>query len=633
MFFILLILLTIQCTKSTTQNIKVRLLSSLERITKYENFDHRINYKFRAARQEWLGFQIALRTENDTLNNLSLNVSKFINLNGSIIDSINFRRYREHFIKINKSSHLAELPPDWYPDALIPFLHPESGEELYGKYNASPYTLLPGENVVYYIEIKIHKNVPPSEYNGFFTFTWDTNQSLKIPVGLTVYNFTFPDHFIMPSLFGGTGAQFNQLFSSDLPTAKNLFTIILLEHRIQPSVFSEVKPKINMDTGDADFSIVQERIKYLMDTLNLRIFPIPVFIDWPFQNFLTSDKNKFINYLQSYESYFSENGWNEKLCAYIIDEPNLRECFYISYNGDSGYLTVKDSSMFLFLDTIKIQISFNDSTTNTIDKVMNRLDSIPGIEVSKIYRYIIPGVNAYNSIIEQNIDLDRGGYVKWTQYELVRQIGDLIHKSAPSIKHLTTEQIIPTIPSWDSIGESVDIWCPLFPLFDKISAYQAMREGDEIWVYTALCQPKNNRITPFWQLDFPLLNYRLPFWLMHKYNISGLLYWGTSFWNISNDPWQNPISYRLGEYVYNGEGSLLYPGFDAGFFGLCSSLRMKAIRDGVEDFYYLQLADSLGLLKNQIKNVATDWDNWNSDPNALLRTRDQLARHIEEKVL
>ena len=128
------------------------------------------------------------------------------------------------------------------------------------------------------------------------------------------------------------------------------------------------------------------------------------------------------------------------------------------------------------------------------------------------------------------------------------------------------------------------------------------------------------------------MNNRLPFWLLYKYDIGGILYWETVYWNYSHDPWINSLSYYDGDYEYNGEGVLLYPGTSAGFFGLCPSLRLKAIRDGIEDNYYLKIADSLGLLDDQLNQVAEDWYEWDTDENTLLDTRNQLARLIEGKI-
>ena len=66
--------------------------------------------------------------------------------------------------------------------------------------------------------------------------------------------------------------------------------------------------------------------------------------------------------------------------------------------------------------------------------------------------------------------------------------------------------------------------------------------GEEIWSYTALCQGRQD--TPFWELDFPLLNYRIPMWISWRFGITGLLYWSTTNWAPTQDVWTNPVTYR-----------------------------------------------------------------------------------------
>ena len=45
----------------------------------------------------------------------------------------------------------------------------------------------------------------------------------------------------------------------------------------------------------------------------------------------------------------------------------------------------------------------------------------------------------------------------------------------------------------------------------------------------------------FWQIDFPLLNYRLPLWLSWRNKIEGLLYWSAVHWgDPQRDVWTDP---------------------------------------------------------------------------------------------
>lgn len=170
-------------------------------------------------------------------------------------------------------------------------------------------------------------------------------------------------------------------------------------------------------------------------------------------------------------------------------------------------------------------------------------------------------------------------------YEEVRQRAKLIHEAQPGVKVLCTEQPTPQKPDWGTLVGSVDIWVPLWPLFEEKAGAERLAAGEELWSYTALCQGEKGKDTPFWELDFPLLNFRIPAWISWRYGMTGLLYWTTVYWGKAGDVWTNPLTYNQ----FNGEGSLFYPGADAGFAGPVASMRLKQIREGMEDYEYLKL--------------------------------------------
>ena len=142
--------------------------------------------------------------------------------------------------------------------------------------------------------------------------------------------------------------------------------------------------------------------------------------------------------------------------------------------------------------------------------------------------------------------------------------------------------------------------------------------------------------TPWWHIDYPLLHYRVPAWIAWRYRIRGLLYWGgMSFWSQVEDPWTDPktLDRRKGKKqpLFNGEGTLVYPGRAVGYDGIAPSLRLKALRDGIEDYEYLAILERLGLAEQAQKVVlplAGTWFQWDSDPGAYEKARAVLAGMI-----
>jgi len=213
-------------------------------------------------------------------------------------------------------------------------------------------------------------------------------------------------------------------------------------------------------------------------------------------------------------------------------------------------------------------------------------------------------------------------------YEQVRQRAKLIHEAQPCIKVLCTEQPTPSKPEWGTLVGSVDLWVPLWPLFDEKPGAERLAAGEELWSYTALCQGGKGRDTPFWQLDFPLLNYRVPAWTSWRYGMKGILYWTTVFWEKPDEIWTNPLTYKD---AYNMEGALFYPGAGVGIDGPVASMRLKALRDGMEDYEYFRLlAERAGADKAlaKVMEIARSWTDWTADPAALLRVRSEIAREI-----
>ncbi len=213
-------------------------------------------------------------------------------------------------------------------------------------------------------------------------------------------------------------------------------------------------------------------------------------------------------------------------------------------------------------------------------------------------------------------------------YERVRQRAALVHRAAPHIPVLCTEQTRPSKPEWGDLNDAVDIWVPLWPLHDEQTARQRLAAGDRLWSYTALCQ--GPRPSPWWQIDFPVLNYRIPLWINFRYRMTGLLYWSTVYWGHVRDPWLDQPSFRL---AYNGEGMLFYPGQDAGFDGPVTSIRLKNIREGMEDAEYFQLLVERGqeaFVRQQVQSVARSWFDWEKDPAKVLAVRRKLAERIVE---
>ncbi len=219
------------------------------------------------------------------------------------------------------------------------------------------------------------------------------------------------------------------------------------------------------------------------------------------------------------------------------------------------------------------------------------------------------------------------------EYRYVQKWGPAVRAAKSVVKVMVVEQTKTQDPKWGDLNGAVDIWCPLFPLHDEETAAQRRALGETIWTYTALCQ---RAPTPWWQIDFPLLNYRVPSWIAWRYHMCGLLYWGgMSYWSGVDDLWTDPKTLDRRKNgkgsLYQGEGTLVYPGRAAGYDGIAPSLRLKALRDGIQDYEYLAILERAGLgdeARKVVLPLAGSWFNWEKDPAAYDKARATLAAMI-----
>jgi hypothetical protein len=218
-------------------------------------------------------------------------------------------------------------------------------------------------------------------------------------------------------------------------------------------------------------------------------------------------------------------------------------------------------------------------------------------------------------------------------YKYVQKWGKAVREAKSVVKVMVVEQTKTQDEKWGDLYGAIDIWCPLFSLHDPETAAKRQAEGETIWTYTALCQLEP---TPWWHIDYPLLNYRVPAWMAWRYRMKGILYWGgMCYWSQAEDPWTDAYTYgrQKGKkgLVYNGEGTLVYPARAVGYDGIAPSLRLKALRDSIEDYEYLAILEKAGLADKAqeiVLSVAKSFFDWDKDPAACQKARAKLAELI-----
>jgi len=106
---------------------------------------------------------------------------------------------------------------------------------------------------------------------------------------------------------------------------------------------------------------------------------------------------------------------------------------------------------------------------------------------------------------------------------------------------------------------------------------------------------------------------------------------GRTVWDewlrTGDNPWDDP-GFRVS---FNGEGSLFYPGDKGGIEGPVASIRLKNLRDGMEDYEYFRLSGNLSgnrIVYGIVRTAVPSWGDWDANPYHILELRRQLAQEI-----
>jgi len=210
-------------------------------------------------------------------------------------------------------------------------------------------------------------------------------------------------------------------------------------------------------------------------------------------------------------------------------------------------------------------------------------------------------------------------------------------------RHIVTKAPVEALEGY------VDTWAPILNEFDEQYVLDRQNKGDHVWWYSCCVHPQY----PTYHIDDDLISPRIFSWMQRKLKIEGNLYWSTTVFKKYNktdevyeyrDVWTDPVTFPI-EGGGNGEGFLFYPGKDVGIDGPIPTIRLDAIREGMEDYEYLwmledrmrQAAVELGVenfdpanqLQIYYERLFSSINEFTRDPDTLLQVRREIGDLIE----
>jgi hypothetical protein len=213
---------------------------------------------------------------------------------------------------------------------------------------------------------------------------------------------------------------------------------------------------------------------------------------------------------------------------------------------------------------------------------------------------------------------------------------------APEVPRLVTRAWHP------ELAGVVDRFCPVLNYVDDKPGNSVPHKYTKFWWYQACMSHSCDDVAvqkaglaayftgwPSLVVDAPPVAQRIQQWLSWRYQAGGELYYNTVEAYKTKDPWQD-------QYLFtgNGDGTLFYPGTPAAIGGKThvpvESIRLKRVRDGLEDYEYLRLHEQrLGRSATDAiaRKIAGKTYEWQHDVARVLQARHQLADDLDTAAL
>jgi len=184
-----------ETNENSTSSTSVIVLSSLEKVLQDDvNVRGAKEAEIFCAKNEYESFQIIIVNPTDKpipQINLKADNWHFTGTPGE--GSPELTLYREHYIKVTQSSYKLKSKSGMYPDALIPFIDPYTGKEIVsGKYLAKNQDVQPHKSQGYWIDVHVGSDIKAGIYTNEIKVLAGGQVIKRIPVKLTVWDFTLP---------------------------------------------------------------------------------------------------------------------------------------------------------------------------------------------------------------------------------------------------------------------------------------------------------------------------------------------------------------------------------------------------------------------------------------------------------
>lgn len=520
----------------------------------------RSSMELRAAKNEFEAFQVVIQGGSDALKGVQAVKPRFVR-DGSFdtLPDLEVRIYREGQVNFTHASSIEGSPGSW-PDPLIPDV--EDGPALSNasgvwtevssageRRNAFPADVVPHQNLVLWVEVHVPASTHAGHYRGAVTVTGTSAGApftQMVPVGLQVRDFALPSSSSLPTLFQlsvdnvcnahGAGDASGYCRSAPEMRAWNrMYARFMLDHRITLQL-NDVADPSHLAASAAAYAADYAPLIHGLDRASRLQSAQLTTVEYPWWQGGSASQSVQQARMGAWVANAKASGWFDKALDYTGDEP---------------------------------------SSSAQWDAILNRGAWAHGVDPN--FRTLVTtAVNSYNTF---------AGAGSGTVNVMVAVLDNL---DGPAGTAYAGNQRDP------SVG-------------DSYAGFLAQSPKNALWGYQSCdqhgCSSAGGASIKNWpnfMVDATGVQNRAEPWMHYIYGATGgMLYFDTALalsraWNTDG----------LWAFNGNGDGTFLYPGTPAatgantrGIGGSThipvASLRLKLLREGLEDFEYLKLCDAV----------------------------------------
>ena len=440
-----------------------------------------------------------------------------------------------------------------------------------------PFDLAAGQTQPLWIDVYVPKTAANGDYTSTVSLTDAGGARLDVPVTLHVYNFALPDDWKCQTAFGlwddQIATQFQETMhaSAHIQTTMNIYDFML--SRGISAVTMPYGVDISTDSGT----------KYLTDP-RMSSFDLPYYTS-------TSWMSGVLGKIESL-------GVLNKAYLYTYDEPYT--------TSQLGSARSAAQAIHALNPRVKAMVTFSefpvqDGQPNWASGQSYAVGALVGHQGQGFYNqnYIYRCKIAHVSSSANEPAKGAGWTTYWDQ-----------------LTHM------------DLLAGDINIWCVgsrSYNLFkDKLA--DRLAAGDTLWTYNwfgaARLDDNPAHINP-------TIETRMQTWMGYHFGVTGMLWWCSDYWNGLPNPWTDISNSSWGV----AEGILYYPGYQVGLNTGVTSIRMEAVRDGLEDYqYFWLLQQKLGRAATltYVNQMVTDYWTFSTDTAKFASVRDQIAAALEQ---